>query len=121
MRLYELLKSYEYIGRFETTVDNLRDMLILENEYPKMADFKRYVIDKALDEINRFTDIEVEYQAIKRGRAITGFTFTIQKAENWDGQYHATQLYLDGKLPSRAKQERDFQELKNQISLWDEE
>lgn len=117
LRLYEILKSYEYIGQVELSVSNLREMLMLENEYPKMADFKRYVIDKALDEINRFTDIEIDYEPIKTGKAITGFLFTVQKVEEWDGKYHAAQLYLDGKLPSRHKMER---ELKEQMKLWED-
>lgn len=119
LRLYELLKSYEYMGYFKITVEKLREMLMLESEYPKMADFKRYVIDKSLDEINRFTDIEIEYTPIKEGRAITAFEFTIQKANDWDGQYHAAQLYLNGTIPSRHQQNKDFEELKNQMKLWD--
>ncbi len=120
LRLYELLKSYEYIGKVEISVSNLREMLMLENEYPKMADFKRYVIDKSLDEINRFTDIDIEYMPIKEGRTITGFLFIVQKADGWDGQYHAAQLYLKGTIPSRHQWDKDFLELKEQMKLWED-
>lgn len=125
LRLYELFKSYEYRGQYETSIQELKKLMLIDAEYPKNNDFKRYVIDKSLDEINRFTDIEVEYKSLKDGRTISGFSFTIQQKEDWDGEYHATQLYLNGVIPNRSKMDRELgkevAELKNQISLWDKE
>lgn len=84
IRLYELLKQYENIGERTFTVDELREMLgtraymidsktqkkqLLSDEYKDFADFKRYVIDKAVKEVNEYTDIEitgVHYKRIKR-------------------------------------------------------
>ena len=110
LRLYELFKSYEYLGKYEVSLEQLRKTMMLETEYPKTNDFKRYVIDKALEEINTFTDLEIEYEVVKQGRFIVGFVFTIQKADNWDGEYHAAHLYLDGTIPSRHKQQQRFKE-----------
>ena len=111
LRLYELFKSYEYLGKYEVSLNELRKIMMLETEYQKVNDFKRYVIDKALDEINTYTDIEISYEVIKSGKSITGFVFTIQRADNWDGEYHATHLYLDGAIPSRHKQEQRLREI----------
>lgn len=110
LRLYELFKSYEFLGKYETSLGQLRTMLLLEKEYPKISDFKRYVIDKALDEINTFTDLHVSYEFIKEGKAVIGFNFSIQKAEGWSGKYYAASLYLKGKLPSRGVQEKHWKE-----------
>lgn len=108
LRLYELFKSYEYLGKYEVSLEQLRNLMMLDTEYPKTNDFKRYVIDKSVNEINTFTDLEIEYETVKTGRNITGFIFTIQKPENWDGEYHATHLYLSGVIPSRYKQQQRF-------------
>lgn len=108
LRLYEIFKSYESLGVYEVSLADLRKTIMLEKEYPKINDFKRYVVDKALDEINIYTDLDVSYEAIKQGRTIVGFNFSIQKAEDFDGQYHATKLYLDGVLPSRHKRDKRF-------------
>ena len=35
--------------------------------------FKKYVLDVAIAEINKFTELEVKYEEIKKGRSITGF------------------------------------------------
>lgn len=110
LRLYELFKSYEYLGEYQVSLEQLRKTMMLETEYPKTNDFKRYVIDKALEEINTFTDLDVSYEVIKQGRTIVGFNFSIQRAESFDGQYHATQLYLEGVLPSRYKRDKRFKE-----------
>ena len=110
LRLYEIFKSYESVGAYEVSVERLKKNMMLEKEYPQIIDFKRYVIDKALDEINTFTDLDVSYEVSKQGRTIVGFNFSVQKAENFDGQYHATKLYLDGVLPSRHKRDKRFKE-----------
>lgn len=130
LRLYELLKSYEYLGEYKVSLSRLREIMMLDSEYSQVKDFKRYVIDKAVDEINTFTDIEVEYSAVKTGRSITGFSFFIKKPDDWDGRYHAAHLYLSGVIPSRNRQKQPTDRFlsgenvkepdPNQISLFDE-
>lgn len=129
IRLYEILKSYEYKGECELSLEYLKRQMINEkpeeDKYKKANDFKRFAIDKSLNEINTFTDLEVEYEVVKTGRSITGFHFIIRQPEFWHGEYSATKLYLDGKIPHINKRnkelDREVTELKNQISLWDEE
>ncbi len=78
MRLYELFKSYEFIGSYES-IEGLRKLLMLEREYTCVSDFRRYVVDKAIAEIERFTDLTVSYTLKKKKREITGFIFNIRK------------------------------------------
>ncbi len=74
IRLYELLKQYEKIGKREFTVDELKELLgtrivvvdektkevkIIQDEYSELKDFRRYVIEKAIKEINNYSDIEI--------------------------------------------------------------
>lgn len=126
LRLYELFKSYESIGKYEVSLEELRKLMMLENEYPLIADFRRYVIDKSVEEIERFTDLQISYEKIKQGRSITGFIFTIQKADDWNGQYIATELFLKKRIPTRHNQNIAFRKYlaeneidPNQISLFD--
>lgn len=112
-RLYELFKSYEWIGELDITVFDLKRYLFLENQYPKINDFKRYVLDKCIYEINTFTDIEISYRPKRENRSISGFVFQIQKVEGWRGEYSAAELYLNGELPSATKQLEGFKDFKN--------
>jgi len=81
IRLYELLKQYQRIGKRQIQVDELRQMFAMEEgEYPRMFDFKKRVIDVAVTQINTYTNIRVGYQNVKDGRSVVGFIFKIEGA-----------------------------------------
>lgn len=80
IRLYELLIAWRSTLKTPTyEVAELRQKLgIADNEYQRMSDFKRRVLDFALAQINEHSDITAEYEQHKRGRTITGFTFSFE-------------------------------------------
>src|SRR5690606_33149470 len=43
-----------------------------------MEAFKRRVLDIAVDQINEFSDITVKYEQHKKGRSISGFSFSFK-------------------------------------------
>lgn len=56
--LYLFFRSYrDGVDHTDYTLEHLRQLLGLENKYPKWADFKRYVLIPAMEEINGKTDI----------------------------------------------------------------
>jgi plasmid replication initiation protein len=83
IRLYELLIKYRDIGtskKFE--IAELRSKLGLENtEYKAMCDFKGYVLDKAINEINKSdkADIQIKYEQFKEGRKVSHILFKFIK------------------------------------------
>lgn len=78
VRLYELLVQYLSIGSRGIELPWLRDVLCLANEYPRVLDFKKRVIDVAVAQINEHSDIHVSYLQRKTGRVISHFDFTIK-------------------------------------------
>ena len=44
-----------------------------------MKNFKKYVLDLAVNEINEKTNIDISYEQKKKGRLITGFIFTVNE------------------------------------------
>jgi plasmid replication initiation protein len=76
-RVYELLRQFKEIGRREIEVDELKQKLGVLGRYSVLADFRKRVIDPAVDEINGTSDIFVEYDQKKRGRRIVAFLFMI--------------------------------------------
>ena len=55
----------------EIKLENLRERLgISGKKYQRFADFKRNVLEKSLEEINRETVFEMSYETIKTGRKI---------------------------------------------------
>ena len=51
---------------------------VLPDEYPRMFDLKKRVLDLAVDQISQNTDIQVTYEQHKTGRNVTGFSFTFK-------------------------------------------
>lgn len=78
IRIYELLKQYESIGKREFELQELKKILFIENQYNRIYDLKRFVIEPAVEEINYYTDINISYDDIKKGRKIVGFAFDIE-------------------------------------------
>ena len=79
VRLYELLVQWKKAKKtplFE--LEKFRGQMgIGVNEYKKMSDFKRRVLDAPIIEINKETDLKVSYEQEKRGKNILGFKFTV--------------------------------------------
>ncbi len=80
-RLYELIVKWVSTGKTEKYgIEDLRSKLGLGvNEYRTMSNFKINVLDKALGEINKHSDITVSYEQFKQGRAISAVQFSFQQ------------------------------------------
>jgi plasmid replication initiation protein len=76
IRLYELLKSYEYQRKRIFDIEELKLRLSAEH-YKRFPDFKRKVLDRALEEINTLSDLDVTYTIIKESRRFAKIEFTM--------------------------------------------
>jgi len=76
LRLYELLKSYEFRRNKIFDIDDLKKLLSAEN-YNRFPDFKRKVLDVAMREINSLSDLVVTYEVIKESRRFAKIEFNI--------------------------------------------
>ena len=77
IRLYELLIQWRSVGKTPLfDLQQFRQQLGVEPvQYKTMSNFKKYVLDFAVQQVNEHTDITVKYDQHKQGRTITGFTF----------------------------------------------
>lgn len=84
IRIYEMLVQWRQAKVIPSiSVEELRSRLdIKDNEYPRMHDFKRNVLDLAVTQINERTDLKVSYAQEKAGRKITGFAFKFKVKED---------------------------------------
>lgn len=86
-RIYELLKSYAFTKSHTFDIDDLKSKLAAEN-YTNFKDFRRFVLEVATKEINLYTDIEVSWTPIKKGKKVIQVKFDIQQRDIW-GRYFA--------------------------------
>lgn len=84
LRMYEVLKQYEKIGKRLLTIEEIKSLLGIDaDEYERFYDFKRYVLEPCKKALLECTDICYEYEPIKRGRKFESILFTIEKNESY--------------------------------------
>lgn len=81
IRLYEMLKSYAYIGEKDYSLDEFKKSLQIEG-YDEFRYLKRDIIDKSVLEINSYTDLQIAYKTYRTGRSIGGLVFEILRKSN---------------------------------------
>ena len=95
-RLYWLLKSSAFHkDTIVVELATLKKTLNLEQRYQNFADFKRFVLDVAKNELSQ-TDMAFEYQQAKTGRAVSSLHFYLSRP--------AVVTQSDVKLPEGTQQ-----------------
>ncbi|MEZ4905925.1 MAG: replication initiation protein [Spirosomataceae bacterium] len=78
VRIYELLKQYEPIGKRRITIGELKEMLDVVDKYKLYGHFKDRVILKAQEDLAAFTDIRFTFEEEKKGRSVYAIIFYIE-------------------------------------------
>lgn len=84
MRIYELLKMREGIKYLRLSVDELREILSCEHNYGRFTDFKRWVLEKAREELMEKADVFFNYKVEREGQTPVRVNFVIKKSEAKD-------------------------------------
>ena len=106
IRLYEMLMQWKSKQALVITVDRLRDRLMLDSDsYKAFANIKQKVIDKAITEINDFSDISASYELIKTGKKVSSIKFNF--------------AFKDKSLESKISKEDALRNLSNIKSMLD--
>lgn len=95
MALYEM-GVLHMGGTQEFKIEEFRDYMGLKpDEYLKVTDLRRYVIDKGCNEVNLKSGINIQYELIKEGRGgkVTGVRFVFSEAPE-PLEYPSTELQL---------------------------
>lgn len=80
IRLYEILKSYEFLEQKKKAfaIDELKYLLDISDKktYESYRDLRRRIIEPAIAEINNLTDIKVQFAITQKiGKKVTELTF----------------------------------------------
>lgn len=83
-RIYALCSQWKDKGQTQTfVIDEFKRMLSLiddkgNEQFERLSDFKRYVLDASVKQINQRTDLEIGYTLQKRGRSFSSITFSVK-------------------------------------------
>ena len=59
---------------------------VLDDEYTRSDNFKRWIIENPIKQINEHTDIIASYEQHKKGRTITGFSFKFKQKKKTEAR-----------------------------------
>lgn len=76
IRLYELLCQWRDAGEREVSIEWLRDAFQLDGKYPAIKDFKKRVLDIAVEQVNEHSPLWVKWNQRKTGRRVSHLVFT---------------------------------------------
>lgn len=79
IRLYELLKKWSFLGKWESPVEEIREKLgAVTKSYSLYGNFKNKILLPAIKELNEHTDLSISFREIKKGRSVNRIEFTIR-------------------------------------------
>jgi plasmid replication initiation protein len=75
-QIFELLMSWRTVVAYEIRVEDLHEMLCTPEEYRRdFCSFRRRVLDKAKEDINKKTMLRFEWEPVKKGRKVVAVRF----------------------------------------------
>lgn len=97
--LFEQLKSYANLKQHTFDIDDLKSKIGGTN-YANFKDFRKRVLDTATKEINLYTDLEISWEPINKGRKVVQIKFYInERDKNW-GNFRMVKIKndMDGQM-----------------------
>ena len=86
IRIYEIMQSYAYQKGVTFDYDELKKILMIDGSkaYDRTNNLKQRILDPAMNEINAYTDLSVNYELIKQGRKVIKIKFYISRKDPLD-------------------------------------
>jgi plasmid replication initiation protein len=108
IRVYELLKQYQSIGKRTLSLDEIKEHCGIKDKLKKFSDFEKKILLISQREINAKSDIHFEFERIKHSRKIVAINFTITKNKNYELKNKPKQLEEIKRKPPLYYQLEEF-------------
>lgn len=107
-RFYDLLRLWSNKKKvINYSVSELRELLMIEDKYPRFVDFKRRVLTPAINELNKTGMFTIEIKENRKGRAVESIDFLVDDLDK--------RKYFEKKA-EEILHERDSKEVENSIT-----
>jgi plasmid replication initiation protein len=78
-KMYEWIKSNGYLGKWEVSLQDLKEMLDVEHKYKNYGSFKLKILNQAQKDLNECCDVTFTYTEEGVGKRVERLLFTIHK------------------------------------------
>lgn len=82
---------------FDLSIEELREVTGTQDKFKQVGEFKRFVFEKALREIDENCGVKITYENIKKGRNVVGFHCLAESI------YHIDESKIPQKVKDRAR------------------
>jgi plasmid replication initiation protein len=96
VRIYELLVQWKDLGKKEFSIEHLKQLLQVEKQYLQMCDFKKRVLDPAIKDINKNSDMWVAWTQKKTGRKVTHLIFQFGLKQEQKSKTQKSEIKIQG-------------------------
>ena len=96
VRIYELLAQWGKLGEREISIAWLKENLQIEKKYEKLRDLKRRVLEPAIKDINKNSDLWVKWSQKKAGRKVTHLIFQFGFKEEQKQKTSKSEIKIQG-------------------------
>jgi plasmid replication initiation protein len=78
-KIYEIIKSNEYLGKWEVSLTDLKEMLDVENKYKHYGSFKLKILNQAQKDLTECCDVSFSYEEKTIRKRVEKLVFYIKK------------------------------------------
>ncbi|BBL77404.1 replication initiation protein [Methylomagnum ishizawai] len=78
IRLFEFLVQYKKTGRLTVLLEDFKTWLELEQQYDRFSNLKARVIDPAVEELRKKSQLDIQWKTIKKGRSVEKLEFAFK-------------------------------------------
>jgi plasmid replication initiation protein len=96
-KMYEWIKANAYLGKWDVSLQDLKEMLDVEHKYKNYGSFKLKILNQAQKDLNECCDVTFTYTEQAVGKRVERLFFTIHKNVPTKG---------DAKLKAKKKPEK---------------
>jgi plasmid replication initiation protein len=116
IRFYELMMQWESKGEREIALDELKRILDLDGQYAAIKDFKKYVIEPAMRDINEHSNLEASYTQRKSGRVVTHLIFKFKPKVTPKSEVHPKiKRITKSQIEKAARPGESYEEVKARL------
>lgn len=112
IRLYELMKKWQHLGKWECPVEELKPKIgAIAKSHSAYGNFKNKALLPAIEEVNEKTDLHISFEELKIGRKIDRIKFTIKHSPEKE-----IKLVEPKKKPEQSKKQAENEDVRRRLN-----
>jgi len=112
IRLYELLRKWSFLGKWESPVEEIREKLgAVTKSYLLYGNFKSKILLPAIKELNEHTDLFISFKEIKKGRSVERIEFTIRQVSEKE-----VKVLKEDNKPEKPKKTFKYKDVRDRLN-----